>query len=211
MDNRKTYAEEIMEKIKETEQAEKQDIYHIENDIHNGFIVVKYKKLDIVEKEPLDGAITMLMPAEFEIMEEALAEVKYPGEDKPDYIYTNEDTTVNLTFTLDDSGQLANEEVEEVKNVLAKQMQRLHPGSKIEDSQTIEAGEKNIGYFSFDIPLIDGNLYNVMFFMELGGQLLMGTFNCSIYQKKQWKPIIRQMLLTIRETRQPEGANPEGR
>ncbi|MDR2022924.1 MAG: hypothetical protein LBQ71_06645 [Hungatella sp.] len=211
MDNQKTYAEEIMQKIKEAKQAEKQDIYQIENDIHNGFIVVKYKKLDIEEKELMGGAITMLMPAEFEIMEEALAEIKYPGAGKPEYIYTNEETTVNLTFTLDDSGTLANEEVEEVKNILSRQMQRLYPGSDIEDSQTIQAGEKNIGYFSFDLPLIDGNLYNLMFFMELKGRLLMGTFNCSIYQKKQWKPIIRQMLMTIRETRPPEVKSPESR
>ncbi|SNS56539.1 hypothetical protein SAMN05446037_101325 [Anaerovirgula multivorans] len=198
MENKITYAEEIIQKIKQINQKE-EDIYNIENDINNGFVVVKYKKLDIEEKELLDGAITMLMPKEFQIMEEELAEIKYPGEDKPDYIYTNEDTTVNITFTIEDSGEIDNEEIEEVKDILAKQMQRLHPASKIEDSQTIQTGEKNISFFSYDLPLIDGDIYNLMFFMELKGQLLMGTFNCSIYQKKQYKPIIQQILMTIKE------------
>lgn len=211
MENRKTYAEEIMQKLKEIDRTEEQEIYNIENDIQNGFIIVKYKKMDIEEKELLDGALTMLLPAEFELMDEELAKMKYPGGDRPDYIYTNEDTTVNISFTLEDSGLISNEEVEEVKNILAKQMKRLYPGSKIEDSQPIQAGDKSVSFFSFDVPLVDGNVYNLMFFMEHREHLLMGGFNCSIHQKKQWKPLIRQMLMTIREPLQWDGHGQENR
>ncbi|MDR1548575.1 MAG: hypothetical protein LBT06_08330 [Hungatella sp.] len=211
MDNQKTYAEELMQKLREIDRTEEQEIYGIENDIHNGFIIVKYKKMDMKEKELLDGALTMLLPAEFELMDEELAKMKYPGGDRPDYIYTNEDTTVNITFTLDDSGSISNEEVEEVKNILAKQMKRLYPGSKIDDSQPIQAEDKSISLFSFDVPLVDGDVYNLMFFMEYREHLLMGGFNCSIHQKKQWKPLIKQMLMTIREPQQCEGHGQESR
>ncbi|EXG85629.1 hypothetical protein K413DRAFT_2419 [Clostridium sp. ASBs410] len=211
MENQKTYAEELMQKLKEIDRTEEQEIYGIENNIHNGFIIVKYKKMDMEEKELLDGAFTMLLPAEFELMDKELAKMKYPGGDRPDYIYTNEDTTVNITFTLEDSGLISNDEVEEVKNILAKQMKRLYPGSKIEDSQPIQAGDKSVSLFSFDVPLIDGNVYNLMFFMECRKHLLMGAFNCSIHQKKQWKPLIRQMLMTIKEPQQCEGHGKESR
>lgn len=199
MENQKTYAEDIIQKIKESNQSDITDIHSIENDIHNGFIIVKYKKLEIEEKKILDGSLSMMLPSEFHIMDEDLAKAKYPDEDRPDYIYTNDDTTVNLTLSLDNNGEIDNEEVEEVKNLLAKQIKWLYPASKIEDSQTILASEKNISFFSFDIPLIDGNLYNLMFFLEHRKQLLMGSFNCSIYQKKQWKPLIRQMLMTLKD------------
>lgn len=199
MENQKTYAEDIIQKIKESNQSDITNIHSIENDIHNGFIIVKYKKLEIEEKKILDGSLSMMLPSEFHIMDEDLAKAKYPDEDRPDYIYTNDDTTVNLTLSLDNNGEIDNEEVEEVKNLLAKQIKRLYPASKIEDSQTILASEKNISFFSFDIPLIDGNLYNLMFFLEHRKQLLMGSFNCSIYQKKQWKPLIRQMLMTLKD------------
>ncbi len=204
MESRKTYAEAVMEKIKGIDQTEEQSIYNIENDIDNGFIIVKYKKMEIEEKSVLDGALTMMLPAEFHLMDEELARAKYPDGNRPDYIYTNEDTTVNFTFSIDDSGLINNEEVEEVKNILSSQMRRLYPGSKIEDSQTIQAEEKAVSFFSFDIPLIDGNIYNLMFFMEHREHLLIGGFNCSIHQKKQWRPLVRQMLMTIRETVQQE-------
>lgn len=207
--NNKTDSEEIMKKLKEAKRGEEQEIYAMENDIQNGFIVVKYKKFDVEEKEIMDGSLTMMMPSDFELMDEGLAKVKYPGEDRPDYIYSGEDTTVNLTFTMEESGQIDNEEVEEAKDILEKQIGRLYPASKIEDSQTIQAGEKNISFFCFDVPLLDGKVYNLMFFMEHKGCLLMGAFNCSIHQKKQWKKVILQMLMTIQEKFDPDESDQE--
>jgi hypothetical protein len=43
-----------------------------------------------------------------------------------------------------------------------------------------------------------------MFFMELRGQLLMGTFNSNVYNKKEWKPLVKQMLKTIVENEEQE-------
>ncbi|MCL2337338.1 MAG: hypothetical protein FWC60_07965 [Firmicutes bacterium] len=205
-----SYGEMIIKKVKEA-QNQQTDLYQIENDINNGFIIVKYEKMAIDEKELLDGAITMQLPAEFAIMDREQAENKYPGPDKPDYIYTNEDTTVNLTFSLVNVGEITNAEISEAAKLMARQMKRLYPAVTIANIQTIPAAEKEISYFSFDLPVIDGDLFNLMFFMEHQNQLLMGTFNCSIYQKKQWQPIIRQMLATIKTARQTSAEKPESR
>lgn len=204
MEQQKTYAEEVIKKIKEASQPEAINPYAIENDIHNGYVIVKYKKLDIEEKKIMDGSLSMMLPSEFQIMDESLARAKYPDEDRPDYIYTNEDTTVNLTFSLDNSGVIHDDEVEEVKDILKNQIKRLYPGTKIEDSKPIKTDEKNVSYFFFEIPLIDGNLFQLMFFMEHKNQLIMGAFNCGIYQKKQWKPLILQMLKTLKEVKEDE-------
>lgn len=204
MEQQKTYAEEVIKKIKEASQPEAINPFAIENDIHNGYVIVKYKKLDIEEKKIMDGSLSMMLPSEFQIMDESLARAKYPDEDRPDYIYTNEDTTVNLTFSLDNSGVIHDDEVEEVKDILKNQIKRLYPGTKIEDSKPIKTDEKNVSYFFFEIPLIDGNLFQLMFFMEHKNQLIMGAFNCGIYQKKQWKPLILQMLKTLKEVKEDE-------
>lgn len=204
MEQQKTYAEEVIKKIKEASQPEAINPYAIENDIHNGYVIVKYKKLDIEEKKIMDGSLSMMLPSEFQIMDESLARAKYPDEDRPDYIYTNEDTTVNLTFSLDNSGVIHDDEVEEVKDILKNQIKRLYPGTKMEDSKPIKTDEKNVSYFFFEIPLIDGNLFQLMFFMEHKNQLIMGAFNCGIYQKKQWKPLILQMLKTLKEVKEDE-------
>lgn len=198
-ENKKTFAEEIIRKIKEIEQDKGEDIYSMENDIKNGFVVVNYEKIDVEERKLLDGSICMYMPKDFQIMDEQLAEIKYPGEDKPQYIYTNEDTTVNFTFSIEE-GEIADEEIEGVRDLIADQMKRLYPASKIEDKETITVNDKSVSCFSFDVPLIDGDVYNLMFFMALKKGLLMGTFNCSVFDKKQWRTVVKQILATIRET-----------
>ena len=204
MEQQKTYAEEIVKKLKASGQPENTNAYAIENDIHNGYVIVKYKKMEIEEKEILDGSLSMMLPIEFHLMEESLAKAKYPDDDRPDYIYTNDDTTVNLTFSFDNSGEIDDEEVEQVKDILKNQIKRLYPGSKFEDSNPIKADEKNVSYFCFEIPVIDGNVFQLMFFMEHRKQLIMGAFNCGIYQKKQWKPLILQMLETLKEVKENE-------
>ncbi|MHC1748108.1 MAG: hypothetical protein AB9856_06945 [Cellulosilyticaceae bacterium] len=202
MNSEQTCAEEIIKFIKAQKQPQ-ESIYTIENNIENGFVVVKYQQLMVEERVLLDGEISMCIPKDFEMMEEDLAEMKYPGEDKPDYIYTNEDTTVNLTFSIDDDGEISDEEVVEVRDILAKEMKRIYPATTIEDMETIEANHKSISYFAFEVPLIDGNVYNFMFFMEVNDALLLGNFNCSVYEKKEWKIILKQMLTTLKVVDMP--------
>ena len=59
--------------------------------------------------------------------------------------------------------------------------------------------DRTLGYFSFQVPLIDGENYNLMFFTALQEGLLIGSFNCNAYEKKQWQPIIKQLLSTLKE------------
>jgi hypothetical protein len=198
MDNKRTYAEEIIKKKREAENEKSEDIYSMENHIKNGFVVVDYNRMNVKERLLLDGSISMCIPEEFEIMNQEQVQIKYPAEDRPQYVYTNDDTTVNLTFSIEE-GEIGNEEIEEVRNLLSKQMQKLYPASKIEDLEVLEVQDKIIGCFSFEVPLVDGDVYNFMFFMALKNGLLMGTFNCSVFDKKQWSPILKQMLMTVKE------------
>lgn len=61
------YAEEIIRNKRKLEQAASQEalkeaLYQIENDISNGYVVVKYETLELEERTILDGRLTMLLP-----------------------------------------------------------------------------------------------------------------------------------------------------
>jgi hypothetical protein len=194
---RKTYAEENMRMIREFKKNEEEK--KLGNHIRNGYATVSFQKIEFEEKEVIPGRIWMCIPSDFGIMDEALAEVKYPGANKPDYIYTNDDSTLNICFSIE-SDLVDNEETERVKDALVKEMKRLYPASPTQENATItiEATGKNVSYFSFTTPVLDGELYNFMFFMEDNHNLLIGTFNCVGFQKKEWDPILPQMLETLR-------------
>lgn len=194
------FAEEIIRNKIKLEQAEKQeDFYQIENDITKGYVVVKYETFGLEEKEIIDGRLTMLLPSHFKEMDPDLKAVKYPGPESPDWVYSNESGDVSITFTLE-NGEIKPEEVPEVRDILAKELKRLYPSSAVEDKKTIGDKENNISLFSMDIPLIDGACYHLMFLREVKEGLLIGSFDCSIDEKKQWQQIMLQILETLRET-----------
>ena len=198
MEQKVTYAEQIIKKVKQAKDPEQIDYLNIDNNIHNGYVIVQYQKLELEERELVDGKITMCLPKTFQLMEPALVDIKYPGEDQPEFVYTNEKTTVNITFSLEKE-HITNEAIEALRDALAKQMQQLYPDSPIADQEIIEAGKKKVAYFSFEVPLLDEPAYNLMFFTTLEEGLLIGSFNCSVYDKKEWWPIVKQLLATIRD------------
>ncbi len=194
------FAEEIIRNKRKLDQAAAQeDFYQIENDITKGYVVVKYETLGLEEKEIIDGRLTMLLPANFGEMDPDLKAVKYPGPESPEWVYSNESGDVSITFTLE-NGEIKPEEVPEVRDVLAKELKRLYPSSAIEDKKTIGDKENSISLFSMDIPLIDGACYHLMFLREVREGLLIGSFDCSIDEKKQWQQIMLQILETLMET-----------
>jgi hypothetical protein len=191
-----TWAEENIRIVKS---FEKQENASKEIDlISNGRAVVGFIEVEFKKKEVIPGRVWIHMPEGFEIMDGLLADIKYPGKDKPDYIYTDPDTEVNFCFSID-PGSIDDGETEIVKNATAREMERLYPASFIHNGATLKANGKKVSYFSFTSPVLDGDLYNFMFFAENGGNLLIGTFNCPGPQKDDWAPVLPHILETLRD------------
>lgn len=194
------YAEEIMKSIRKQEEVkEEEDWYHVENDITRGYVIVKYEKMELEEKMILDGRLTLLLPVNFKEMDEELREIKYPDPDRPEWIYSNESGDVSMTFFLDE-GEILTEEVESVRDIIIGEMKRLYPASAVKDKKRIGKGKNVVSLFSMDIPLLDETCYHLMFFRAMAAGLLMGTFDCSVNEKKQWQQILPQLLDTMKET-----------
>ncbi len=67
--------------------------------IKDGTVLVAGENIDFQEREVLQGKMWMWMPDGFGPLSKELARLKYPNENRPDVIYTNQETTVNITFS----------------------------------------------------------------------------------------------------------------
>jgi len=56
---------------------------------------------------------------------------------------------------------------------------------------------KNVAYMELVHPVLDGNLYNLMFFLELEGRILMSIFNCLKESMEEWKGPAFEMMQSI--------------
>lgn len=196
------YAEEIAKAILDKREPP-EDFANIVNDITNGYVIIKYEKSLLKEADFLEGRIKMLIPDIFAIMDEDLIRLKYPDPDRPQCIYGDNEGLMSFTMSLEE-GEVEDGDIEQITNTLSRQMSRLYPSSKIEDKEMITEDKS---WFSLDIPLIDDNCCHVMFFCRVSEGLIMGTFDCSVDSKKVWKPIIRQLIETIREVNMTDQGN----
>jgi len=178
-------------------QRNKQEEPEYENHINDGYIIIAHTKFPFKEEVISDDEFSMILPEMFSVMSHEMAQIKYPSQSRPDFILTNPETTINLTFFHKDD-EVTNADIEEVKNAIQEIMMRLHPTSKVIDSTVIEVQERNIAYFDFVSSAIDTNVYNLMFFFSLSGTLLMGSFNCLHQDMDDWKEIFIQMLQSVK-------------
>lgn len=194
----KIYAEEVARNIMAAKEPE-EDWVHMEPDMEQGYVVIKYETSMLREVMLLDGMVSMMLPDILTPMEEEFIQIKYPDADRPECIYSDEEGEAALTMTFEE-GSMEEGELEEVTELLSGEMKRLYPSSKIEGKEMIS---EQTSWFSLDIPLMDDTCCHMMFFHQLSTGLIMGTFDCSTDSKKRWKGIVKQLLGTIKEIEQP--------
>ena len=178
-------------------ESEEQD-KTVPNDIKNGYVVIRDENIPFSEREIIEGRLYMTIPSDFGLMPPELARVKYPSENRPDIIFSDEEGAISINFSLT-GDKLQNEDIEDAKDYLQQVVLKMNPSSRILSSEIIE-DETRIGYFDFISPAIDGEIYNLMFIFSLDGQFILGTFNCMDMDKAQWLEIAVQMIHSIRIT-----------
>jgi hypothetical protein len=187
-----TYAGKIMrEKNKINTQSENKEV---ENE---NIIVIKYQKHKLVEKMLMDNKIIMMVPEDFSLMSAELTEAKYYKK-KPDYIYTGKDKTAILIFSLE-KGIINQDDIETIKDTIINLIKRLHPASKFDNNKVIKNETVMIGTFSYNLPVMDGELFNYIFLIPVSDGLIIGNLNCNDFTKREWLKAIDKIIPTIRE------------
>ena len=138
----------------------------------------------------------MMLPTNFVPMSQEIAKIKYPSEHRPETIFTDETGTINLMFQYME-GDVTDTTIETFRNQVFGLMKRVNPGIKEREIGMMDVAGKQIAYVEFSNTTMDGKLYNIMFYLAIKGQPLMGSFNCQTKEMKYWKPVAFEMIRSI--------------
>lgn len=141
--------------------------------------------------------LKMYIPNDFEDMDEKLSELKYPSSFRPKIIKTDETGSINITLNKIDQ-ELNEDLVEELTDGMKSIIKKMNPSNVFYTQEVEEVDGKNIGYFEFKSPALDGFIYNIMFFFEFEGETMMGTFCCLYNDYEKWRDIAFQVIRTIK-------------
>ena len=161
------------------------------------WLIIDGEFIDFDEYLVIENKVIMMVPNDFEEMDEETARMKYPSEQRPKTILTDSTGTINILFNWMDE-EISNNETESFRDSMIDMFNRLNPAIEIQSTgMEVISGNKNVAYMEFVHPVLDGNLYNLMFFLELEGRILMGIFNCRTQSMEEWKGPAFEMMESI--------------
>lgn len=167
-------------------------------DIRKGSVFVKEKELLFQERGIFRHKMWMWLPDDFALPDRELVKIKYPGENRPDVIYSNPESTVNVCFSHRQEKMSAGQE-SQVRDAIGQVICNLYPTAQISDQGSVQTGAgEEAAWMDFVTPAIDTQIYNLMFFTPLTGRLLMGSCNCLASDQDDWKGLFLQMIASIR-------------
>lgn len=189
--------EMLKKNVSAPEEAKSSENQTEEIDLYQPAINIAGQRMSIIDQELFDGKLIFRMPKLFSIMPQELVELKYPSVHRPNIIYTDESTTVNLTFNMTEH-DLKESELEEFQIELMQVLGKSQPTAEFLENKILEINKKQFGYIEVITPSFDGNVYNLMFQTSVDGKALMGSFNCLEEDMGTWRPVAKAMLDTIK-------------
>lgn len=156
------------------------------------------ERLHFIPTKLFDSKAEVMLPDSFMNMPEILAETKYPSVQRPQVIKTNENGTVNFCFNLFES-PIEKEQIEPASASFRSILQKAQPSVMQLEHKTECLIDTDISWFAFRSFSMDEQIYNLIFITSIGGKLMNGTMNCPKGLEKDWRPIMRQVVLSIED------------
>ncbi len=153
---------------------------------------------NLVHTEIMNGDFYMQVPENFHPMPEEIAKGKYPAQNRPPVILTNEDATVDYKFGYIDQ-QIEEELLGELVKEVKVNLKKIYTGIRYFEEDMINAGGKKIGWFDYTSPAIGDTLYNLTFLTFIHGKLMQGTFTCLYAESYEWRSRFLEGIASITE------------
>lgn len=153
--------------------------------------------IDLETKSLLNDKVELKIPKGFDIMSEELMKVKYPSERRPTLVYSNESGGINVALNLTQN-QANQQMIPAYKDNFVQTFKNLYPSAEWKDSGVKTINGKKVGFLELVTPAMDTEIYNLMFFTDLDGKLLLCTFNCTKKSIDEWTPIAKEIMNSLK-------------
>ncbi|XOK58300.1 hypothetical protein ACJ7K1_17015 [Paenibacillus elgii] len=203
--------EQWLELIGKQEQEERQAALkaalaaeNVSRAIQAGELALGDETITFSRTEVISGQVFMFVPDSFEPMPEDYARIKYPADRRPKLIYTDPTLEINLTVN-PTANRMVNDEMDTFVKDLSFMIRRMQPNAKWIGEGVREVGGRKMGFYEFSVPVLDGVMYNGIFFIELDGKGVFFGLNCMEKYTEQWRPIAHGIMDALQINPKREG------
>ncbi len=188
------YEDELI--IKKRRELEKSKHCSIPEGIYAGEILLEFEEMHLEDKNFKMYLPVLLMP-----MDEDVIRMKYPMEQRPRHIWSDEAAAVtfSLQFLEQDMGEA---DPGQIRDSLGNTILSVHPDYLFTDKGMVKRENGEGAWAEFLSPSVGGMLYNFMYTDRWRGELLLAMFNCPAKDKHDWKRAVTAMLESIEEDKE---------
>ena len=153
--------------------------------------------VELQKRTILNGKVEILVPTEFKEMSEEMLNIKYRGQNKPTYVLSDSDGTVNVAFNLTNNKASENLIVS-YQTALKSSLAAAKPGTIWISDGMKTVNDKKVGYFKLITDAADQKVYNYIFIANVDGKLLIATFNCIEKLMPEWESVAENIVGSLK-------------
>ena len=185
---------QLLEKEKKEEETKK------EESIFEDEITIEGQKVQFQNVEIPELQISIRMPESFFLLSEEAKQYIYPAGNRPSHVYGGENIYYQLSLSKT-SHQVPDEGMVKFLPMAKKLMEVMGPKTKILDANVIkhpvEDTDYHVGIMEFMSQAVDMSIYNVMFYISIDNQLLMGNIVFPYKKRKSYIKIAKETIDSI--------------
>ncbi|SQI44422.1 Uncharacterised protein [Leminorella richardii] len=150
-------------------------------------------QVDMVRQQLPEQGISIDIPKGFTPMDEMMKKMKYPSENRPNVIFTDEKGKVNVAINAG-MAPLRAEQLDVYKDFMLKAMSNYQPTA---EEVTLDGGKK-AWLISFVSKAVDTDIHNTMLVTSVKDKAVIAAFNATKDQWDIYKDSVKPSLLSIK-------------
>ncbi len=155
------------------------------------------KEISLIERTILDGKASIAVPAAFSLMSDEMRKLKYPNENRPAVVYTDERGAVNVAVNLT-ALSVSPDQLEATHETVVTNFRNLYPSAAWYESRLFEREGQRFFVIDLMTPAIDTEVRNMMLGTSCGGRLLVVSFNVMRELAPAWIETGQKILSSLK-------------
>jgi hypothetical protein len=172
-----------------------------------GLFAFRSDTIEFDTKALLGNQVELKIPKGFIIMPEEMAKLKYASERRPTLIYSNETGDISVTLNITNT-KATQAEIPVLKENLLNTYRRQYVGAKEKWDGLRVVNGRQVGFIEFGTvanqntvygtSALEFSSYNLIFFTDFRGMLLLCTVTCTNNDTKQWKQAAKEIMASLK-------------
>jgi len=158
--------------------------------------VTGHAQTSALKKITLRDKVEILVPEPFKELEEEILKFKYPSASRPTLVYSDDEAKTNVAFNFTQN-KASQPEMEAVRKSMEASFRKSFPTATWLGTGVKVVNGRNVGFVEIVTPAMDQKIYNLLFFSDVEGKLLMGTFNCLEKERTEWQATAHQIMNSL--------------